>query len=86
MKKILLLFAILPVLSFAQEKQKITKFPPSSLNIADYENNRPAYFVDGKEAESEILGKLNRNDVKSITIIKNDPKYPQGKIDIYMKK
>ena len=38
MKNLFLLFAFLPVLSFAQEKQKITKFPPSSLNIADYEN------------------------------------------------
>lgn len=42
---------------------------------------KPAIFVDGKLYEGSIT-ELNPNDIKGMTIKKDDPAYPQGKIMI----
>lgn len=45
----------------------------------------PAYFVDGKLFTGRI-NDLEPGDIKSVTVVKNDPAYPQGKIMIELKK
>lgn len=44
----------------------------------------PAYFVDGKLFTGS-LNDLNPSDIKSMTVVKDDPAYPNGKIMIEMK-
>ncbi|WP_291099962.1 MULTISPECIES: hypothetical protein [unclassified Empedobacter] len=89
MKKILLAFAFLPMLSFAQEKTNekgLNKIIPSSISISEYENSRPAYFLDGERVEKSVFTKMNSDDIKHITVIKTDKKYPNGKIEVVSKK
>lgn len=44
----------------------------------------PAYFVDGRLFEG-TLAELNPSDIKSVSVVKNDPEYPEGKIMIELK-
>lgn len=44
----------------------------------------PAYFVDGKKYDGKLTD-LDSNQIASISIVKNDPAYPQGKIMITTK-
>ena len=46
-------------------------------------NEPPAYFVDGKLFTGSI-NELNPSQIKAISIVKNDPNYPQGKVMIEM--
>jgi hypothetical protein len=84
MKKLILLIALFPMLSFAQDNKESQRKGIRDSSVIK-EVVKPAYFVDGKEVENNILSKLNPDEIKSITVIKNDPKYPQGKIEVYMK-
>ncbi|MGV0937585.1 hypothetical protein [Empedobacter falsenii] len=85
MKKILLAFAFLPMLSFAQDINE-----PPRKGIFDSsvikESNDPAVFLDGERVDKSIFTKMNSDDIKYITVIKTDKKYPNGKIDIVSKK
>ena len=89
MKKILLAFVFLPLLSFAQEKTNekvLNKIVPSSLSISEYKNSRAAYFVDGERVYGDVLPKMNPDDIEHITVIKTDKKYPNGRVEIILKK
>ncbi|WP_313096084.1 hypothetical protein [Empedobacter sp.] len=89
MKKILLAFAFLPMLSFAQENSNekvLNRIVPSSISISEYENSRPAIFIDGERVYKSIFTKMSPDEIKYITVIKTDKKYPNGKIDIVSKK
>ena len=89
MKKILLAFAFLPMLSFAQENSNekvLNRIVPSSISISEYENSRPAIFIDGERVDKSIFTKMSPDEIKYITVIKTDKKYPKGKIDIVSKK
>lgn len=46
-------------------------------------NEPPAYFVDGKLCTGSI-NDLNPSQIKAMSIVKNDPNYPQGKVMIEM--
>lgn len=45
-------------------------------------NEPPAYFVDGKLRCN--IDELNPSQIKAMSIVKNDPNYPQGKVMIEM--
>ncbi|MDM1549112.1 hypothetical protein HX096_14755 [Empedobacter falsenii] len=85
MKKILLAFAFLPMLSFAQD---INESPRKGIFDSSIfkESNDPAVFLDGERVDKSIFTKMNSDDIKYITVIKTDKKYPNGKIDIVSKK
>ncbi|MGV0918977.1 hypothetical protein ACTS94_01110 [Empedobacter falsenii] len=85
MKKLLLAFAFLPMLSFAQD---INESPRKGIFDSSVikESNDPAVFLDGERVDKSIFTKMNSDDIKYITVIKTDKKYPNGKIDIVSKK
>lgn len=85
MKKILLTFAFLPMLSFAQD---VNESPCKGIFDSSVikESNDPAVFLDGERVDKSIFTKMNPDDIKYITVIKTDKKYPNGKIDIVSKK
>ncbi|MGL5236001.1 MAG: hypothetical protein ACRC8Z_14835 [Empedobacter falsenii] len=89
MKKILLAFAFLPMLSFAQESSteinKLYNLQPQAKYIKP--TIEPAVFVDGERVDKSVLSKMNPDDIKYITVIKTDKnQYPNGKIEIILKK
>lgn len=45
---------------------------------------KPVYFLDGKKFDGD-LKELDRDKIESMTVVKNDPAYPQGKIMIVTK-
>lgn len=88
MKKILLAFVFLPMLSFAQESSteinKLYNLQPRAKYIKT--TIEPAYFVDGERVDKNVFIKMNPDDIKYITVIKTDKKYPNGKIEVVSKK
>ncbi|MGV0924288.1 hypothetical protein [Empedobacter tilapiae] len=89
MKKIVLAFVLFPVLSFSQEsinEKVLNRIIPSSISTSEYENNKPAYFIDGERVDKILIEKLNPSDIKYINVSKVDKQYPNGKIDIVSKK
>lgn len=48
------------------------------------QQSSPTYFVDGKLFTGS-LNELNPSDIESMTVVKDDPAYPNGKIMIEMK-
>ena len=90
MKKILLAFAFLPMLSFAQESsaniKNINKLHRSSQSITAYENSRPAFFIEGKQVSESFFSKTDTALIDKIVIVKTDKNYPNGKIDLFLKK
>lgn len=85
MKKILLAFAFLPMLSFAQDVNESPRKGIFDSSVIK-ESNDPAVFLDGERVDKSIFTKMNSDDIKYITVIKTDKKYPNGKIDIVSKK
>ena len=85
MKKILLAFAFLPMLSFAQDVNESPRKGIFDSSVIK-ESNDPAVFLDGERVDKSIFTKMNPDDIKYITVIKTDKKYPNGKIDIVSKK
>ena len=85
MKKILLAFAFLPMLSFAQDVNESPRKGIFDSSVIK-ESNDPAVFLDGERVDKSIFTKINPDDIKYITVIKTDKKYPNGKIDIVSKK
>ncbi|MDM1298239.1 hypothetical protein HXZ94_06960 [Empedobacter falsenii] len=85
MKKILLSFAFLPMLSFAQDVNESPRKEIFDSSVIK-ESNDPAVFLDGERVDKSIFTKMNSDDIKYITVIKTDKKYPNGKIDIVSKK
>lgn len=47
-------------------------------------DGKPVYFLDGKKFDGD-LKELDRDKIESMTVVKNDPAYPQGKIMIVTK-
>ncbi|MGV1020942.1 hypothetical protein ACTS9V_15135 [Empedobacter falsenii] len=92
MKKLLLAFAFLPMLSFAQEN-KLNGIV-SGINEKDKKviickkcgTDKKIYFVDEKKVENNVLSTLNPLSIKSIEVIKTDPEYPEGKVLIVLNK
>ncbi|HAR72516.1 MAG TPA: hypothetical protein DCR77_03800 [Flavobacteriaceae bacterium] len=85
MKKLLLAFAFLPMLSFAQDVNESPRKGIFDSSVIK-ESNDPAVFLDGERVDKSIFTKMNPDDIKYITVIKTDKKYPNGKIDIVSKK
>ncbi|MGV0996909.1 hypothetical protein [Empedobacter falsenii] len=85
MKKILLAFAFLPMLSFAQDVNESPRKGIFDSSVIK-ESNDPAVFLDGERVDKSIFTKMNSDDIKYIAVIKTDKKYPNGKIDIVSKK
>ncbi len=85
MKKLLLAFAFLPMLSFAQDVNESPRKGIFDSSVIK-ESNDPAVFVDGERVDKSVFTKMNPDDIKYITVIKTDKKYPNGKIDIVSKK
>ena len=63
MKKILLTFVFLPLLSFAQESSteinKLYSLHPKAKYIRS--TTEPAYFVDGERVYGDVLPKMNKD-------------------------
>lgn len=85
MKKILLAFAFLPMLSFAQDVNESPRKGIFDSSVIK-ESNDPTVFLDGERVDKNIFTKMNPDDIKYVTVIKTDKKYPNGKIDIVSKK
>ena len=85
MKKILLAFAFLPMLSFAQDVNESPRKGIFDSSVIK-ESNDPAFFLDGVRVDKSVLSKMNPDEIKHITVIKTEKKYPKGKIDIVLKK
>ena len=86
MKKILLAFAFLPMLSFAQDANESPRKGIFDSSVIK-ESNDPAVFLDGQRVDKSVLSKMNPDDIKYITVIKTDKnQYPNGKIEIILKK
>ncbi|MDH1881403.1 hypothetical protein [Empedobacter sp. GD03797] len=85
MKKLLLAFAFLPMLSFAQDVNESPRKGIFDSSVIK-ESNDPAVFLDGERVDKSIFTKMNSDDIKYIAVIKTDKKYPNGKIDIVSKK
>lgn len=51
--------------------------------VQEKADESPAYFVDGKLYKGKI-NDLDPSDIKSMSVVKNDPDYPNGKIMIEM--
>ena len=85
MKKILLAFAFLPMLSFAQDVNESPRKGIFDSSVIK-ESNDPAVFVDGERVYGDVLPKMNPDDIEHITVIKTDKKYPNGKVEIILKK
>lgn len=61
---------------------RVVAFSPDGENSS---KETPAYFVDGKLFTGD-LNEITVSDIESMTVVKDDPDYPQGKINIVMKK
>lgn len=86
MKKLLLAFAFLPMLSFAQDVNESPRKGIFDSSVIK-ESNDPAVFLDGQRVDKSVLSKMNPDDIKYITVIKTDKnQYPNGKIEIILKK
>ena len=85
MKKLLLAFAFLPMLSFAQDVNESPRKGIFDSSVIK-ESNDPAVFLDGERVDKSIFTKMNPDDIKYITVIKTDKKYPNGKIEVVSKK
>ncbi|MDH0659140.1 MULTISPECIES: hypothetical protein [Empedobacter] len=86
MKKLLLAFAFLPMLSFAQDANESPRKGIFDSSVIK-ESNDPAVFLDGQRVDKSVLSKMNPDDIKYITVIKTDKnQYPNGKIEIILKK
>ncbi len=85
MKKKLLAFVFLPLLSFAQDVNESPRKGIFDSSVIK-ESNDPAVFVDGERVYGDVLPKMNPDDIEHITVIKTDKKYPNGKVEIILKK
>ncbi len=86
MKKKLLAFVFLPLLSFAQDVNESPRKGIFDSSVIK-ESNDPAVFVDGERVDKSVFTKMNPDDIKYITVNKTDKKqYPNGKIEIILKK
>ncbi len=88
MKRIVLVLTLFPILSLAQDnmnEEVLSRIVPSSIPISEYENSKPAYFVDGKRVDKSMISKLEPSEILYINVSKIDKKYPNGKIEITLK-
>lgn len=76
------------VVGYGTIKKSEDKTPTAStLKINDdynFGSENPVYFVDGKQVNN--VNDINPNTIESVTVFRNDPNYPGGKIDIKLKK
>ncbi|MGV0964462.1 hypothetical protein [Empedobacter falsenii] len=79
MKKLLLAFVFLPLLSFAQDVNESPRKGIFDSSVIK-ESNKPAYFIDGISYPSTILDFLNPLDIKNIKVEKSNAEFPNGKI------
>ena len=66
MKKILLAFAFLPMLSFAQDVNESPRKGIFDSSVIK-ESNDPAVFVDGERVDKSVFTKMNPDDLKEST-------------------
>lgn len=76
----------------APEETVVEESPAETAAVADEsvteekaQGDVPVYFVDGKQFDGDLRD-LKPADIKSMTVVKNDPRYPQGKIMIELGK
>lgn len=67
------------------EEISVIKLGESSGEKSAASDSHPAYFVDGKLFTGSI-NELDPSTIKAMSIVKNDPAYPQGKIMIELLK
>ena len=88
MKNLLFILAFLPALSFAQDSQteinKLYNLQPQAKYITS--TTDPVFFVDSERVNKSVFSKINPDKIKYITVIKTDKKYPNGKIEVFLKK
>ncbi|MFV0141526.1 MULTISPECIES: hypothetical protein [Empedobacter] len=86
MKKILLAFVFLPMLSFAQDVNESPRKGIFDSSVIK-ESNDQAVFLDGQRVDKSIFTKMNPDNIKYVIVIKtNKNQYPNGKIEIILKK
>lgn len=81
MKKIALLFIILPFIGFAQIREEIKSLDKNK-NQYTTSGKTPTFMVNDSLVDKNIAVKLNLDLIQNIKIIKDDPKYPDGLIKI----
>lgn len=74
------------------EETVVEESPAETAAVADEsvteekaQGDVPVYFVDGKQFDGDLRA-IKPADIKSMTVVKNDPRYPQGKIMIELAK
>ncbi len=83
MKKIILLAFLLPCGLFAQNNTKDSQGKATTEKSA---TGAKAYFVDGKEVDYKTFIQLDVQLIDKVEVIKNDPKYPGGRVNVTLKK
>lgn len=83
MKKLILFAFLLPCGLFAQD---IKKENQSKVEVAKNSSSAKAYFVDGKQVDYKTFIQLDVQLIDNVEVIKNDPKYPGGRVNVTLKK
>lgn len=65
---------------------KTTSGEPKSKLSVTFNDKRPAIEIDGEIRDMTALSEIAPNDIESMTIKKDDPQYPDGKIIVKLKK
>ena len=90
MKKLLLAFVFLPMLSFAQSKTLNDTIPGiknSKLIICKPKKDlKIGYSIDGKDVDYASFIAVNMDLVDDLKFTKPNSKYPDGKIELFLKK
>lgn len=86
MKKIFLVLFILPCMLFSQEKSsgldaKVAQTKQTSSSAKD-----KGYFIDGKQVDYKTFITLDVQTIDKVEVLKNDPKFPAGRVNITLKK
>ncbi len=55
-------------------------------NASTTDKKAPAYFVDGKQITGADLQQIDPLSIESMTVKNNDPAFPNGRVDIVLKK
>ena len=84
MKKLLLAFAFLPMLSFAQDANESPRKGIFDSSVIK-ESNDPAVFLDGQRVDKSVLSKMNPDDIKYIYCCGTQyTLFPHSYLDFFM--
>ena len=74
-----------PGLSSNNKELDLNKVHVFYSNESRHASENAVYFLNGSISDSSILKSINPNDFKDVKVIKNNPEYPQGIIELYLK-